>query len=658
MQEYEAKEADSVEHEQAELCQKVDKYFKESEGYRKSFENKWNEYERFYDGKQWKYSDGVRPVKNIIFQIIEGQLPLLTSSRPSVDVVPTEENGFEKAKMLSSALQWVFEKQNLQLKNGQIFRSLLKVGTAFFYVDYDPDLEMGRGDVTIKELHWRHCYPDPNASNIDECLYFGIKIPMRADEIKRKFPAFEDEIESSEMTIGEGGAKIQEYLKEDRWDGYGGVYGHGQDFKLNDMVLYEEMWHKDYETLPVDPEETTAEIAKEAEEMMSGMVPDITQYEDHEQHIAAHEQLIQVILMEAAAMALQLPPEQITENDLAQVAQLPEVALRLQIAQDHIEAHKEYAKINPKGERPKYANNLRLTIKCGKTILFDGEAPVKDGLIPVAPAYCYKDNNSFWASGEIKNIIDSQREHNELGWFELQGLALNSNAPWVVDEEAKVDADSLTNDPGLIIKKKAQGQIQRLPPGEVSPQLAIKQAKNEQEMMSIAGLPEASQGQAPSGFTAARAVVALQNAGNGRTNLKANNYKDYTLPRLAQLCLSRIIQYWTTDRMLRLYDDNGKIQFIKFDPSEVQDFEYDIKIVQGSSLGYDKGQLFDFMSSMVKEGLVPAKVLFQVSDVPYRSKILETLEQEDQKTLMIQELQNQVQQLMSLMPVNNDQGKK
>ena len=659
MQDIDTDENESFSSESEKLTQKVDKYFKESEGYIKTVANDWKEYERFYDGKQWRFSDGVRPVKNHIFKIIEGQLPLLTSARPSVDVIPVEESGFDKAKMLSSALSFVFEKQSLQLKNSQLFRSLLKTGTAFFYVDYDPDMANGQGDICIKEISWKNCFPDPNATNIDDCLYFGIKIPTRYVELCRKFPAYKEELKKKKGSIQGQTTKLNEYVKEDRWDGYGGIHGTDSNYQLNDMMVLEEMWHRDYETVPVDPEETTQEIAKEAEEILNGKVPDITQYEDHDQHIMAHEQLGPIIVQQAASLAFGLPPEQLTENDLMAAAQFPEVILALEILQDHIEAHNEYKKINPSGERPKYKNNLRLTIKVDDLILYDGEPPVEDGLIPVAPAYCYKDGTSFFATGEIKNIIDSQKEHNELGWFELQGLALNSNAPWVVDEEAQVDADTITNDPGLIIKKRKDGEIARLQPGAVSPQLAQKQQSNEIEMESIAGLPEASQGKAPAGYTAARAVIALQQAGNGRTNLKANNYQEYTLPRLARLCLSRIIKYWNAERLLRIYDDNGKIQFIKFDPSEIQNFEYDIKVVQGSSLGYDKGQLFDLMSSLVDSGKVPARVLFQVSDIPYRSKILEELEVEDQKNIAIQQLQEQILQLQALLqPANDGQGTK
>ena len=659
MQDNDKEDYESSEDEHKELVVKIDGYFKESAGQKKGFEKDLRQYEKFHDGKQWEFSDGIRPVKNHIFKVIEGQLPILTSGQPSVDVIPTEEAGFDKAKMLSSALAWVFEKQSLQLKNGQMFRSLLKTGTAFLYVDFDPDLENGLGDVTIKELNWKHCFPDPNCSDIESALFFGIKLPMRASEVKRKFPLYADKIKAQTMSVNGETGKINQYTKEDRWDGYGGLDTNGGDFILDDMVMYEEMWHKDYETVPVDPQETLAEIAKEAQEFMQGKAPDITQYEDHDAHQEAHNEFLHVFLIETASKMLGVPPENVTDLDIQGIQQQPEVALIMNIVQDHIEAHDEYKKINPSGEKPKYDHNLRLTIKISDDILHDDSAPVEDGMIPVAVGYCYKSAESFWATGDIKNMIDSQKEHNELGWTELSSLLLNGNNPWVVDEEAQVDADTITNDPGLVIKKKKEGDISRMPPVVVSPQLAQKQLQNEAEMEQMAGLPEASQGRAPSGFTAARAVVALQQAGNGRANLKADNYKFYTLPRLARLCLSRIIKYWNTERLLRLYDDNGKIQFIKFDPKEIADFEYDIKVVQGSSLGYDKGQLMDYMSDLVKNGMIPAKVMFQAIDVPFRSKILEALEIEDQKNMEIQKLQQMVLQYQQLLqPADNGQGKK
>lgn len=632
-----------------EVLKLVERKFNESAEYRKQFEEKWKEYERFYNGKQWQYNER-RPVKNFIFSIIEGEVPILTDSRPSVDVIPLEESMYDQAKILSSAIQSVLEDNSIQLKNSEAIREALKVGTSHFYVDYDPDAKNGQGNVVIKVIDWKYCYPDPNASDIDECAYFGIKYPVREEDAKRKFSAFADVIKGN--SANEYTNSVNSFIRPDVWDGLGGRDQQSEYKKLDGMVDYCELWLKDYEREPIPEEVTTEEIAKEAEEFIQGIAPDITKDEDHDAHIAAHSEFITLFV----AQALQIAPEMVTEKDIEALKQDPQVGLIITIAMDHIEAHEEYKKVNPDGTRPKYSNNLRLIIKIGENIVYDDDAPVNDGLIPLAPVYCYKNSKSYWATGEIHNIIDAQKCYNEIDWHELQGLRLNTNSGWLVDEESGVKSENLTNDPGIVITKKKDGNVQRIPAGEVSPQLLQRKSVDTQAMEIISGVNEASQGRRPTGITAAQAIKYLQEQSVGRIRLKTRYFEEYTLVRLGKLIASRIVKYWNTERILRLYDDNGKIKFIKFDPKIIEGMNYDIKVVPGSTVGIDKETIFNLMSGLLDKGLISPKVFFQVNDVPYRTKILEEIEANDQMTMMIQQLQMENEQLKAIIgPALNDE---
>lgn len=639
------------------INKKVDQYFLESANARQKKEQKWEELERFYRGKHWQYNEK-RPVKNFIFSIIEGEIPVLTDSMPASDVVAKEPDKQETAQMLSSSLQYVYDKNNLQLKNSEIIRAFLKVGTGHFYVDYDPDADGGAGLPTIRTLPWEFCFPDAYAKDIEDALYFGIKMPMRAEEVKRKFPDKADLIKG-ETLIGDPNKDThQAFIKPDVWDGIGGRNNvQGDNVQLNDMVIYEEMWHKDYELIEIPEEETLEEIAKEAEQFIQAIAPDIVKWEDHAKHKEAHEEFKMLFI----AQALQLEPEMITELDIKNAYQIPELALILNIIDDHIEAHNEFELINPEGKKPKFENGLRLTIRVGKEILYDGKAPVNDGMIPIAPAYCYKDDQDYWGTGEIHNMLDAQKSFNEMDWHELMGLRLNTNSGWVVDEESEVNADTLTNEPGLVVVKRQGTEVRRLEPGQVSPQLAQRKIGDVQTMENISGVNEVSQGRRPTGITAGNAIQALQAQSIGRIRLKERYFTYYTLPRLAKLCLSRIIQYWKAERLLRMYDDNGKIQFFKFDPKMVENFDYDVRIVAGSTNQLNKEDIFTITSQLVEKGLISPKLFFTVNpDIPYRTKILEELEQNDQMALIIQQLQAENEQLKQIIEpaLNQEQAAK
>ena len=111
---------------------------------------------------------------------------------------------------------------------------------------------------------------------------------------------------------------------------------------------------------------------------MEGLNPDISKWEDHEAHVESHIQF----KIQLAVEALQVAPEELTEQDVEALKADPEIGIVFQIIDDHIEMHTTMARLNPKNQRPKYFANLRLIMKVGKTILFDGEPPVKNGMVP------------------------------------------------------------------------------------------------------------------------------------------------------------------------------------------------------------------------------------------------------------------------------------
>jgi len=112
---------------------RIDTLFKEARRYRNVFKHEWEESERFYDGRHWERTNR-KPVKNFVFTIIEGEVPILTDSRPSTDIVPNEQEEQEDAKVLEAALHEVYEENHLDLKVSQAVRASLTTGTGWQYV--------------------------------------------------------------------------------------------------------------------------------------------------------------------------------------------------------------------------------------------------------------------------------------------------------------------------------------------------------------------------------------------------------------------------------------------------------------------------------------------------------------------------------------------
>jgi len=623
------------------LTKILDEYYNEAKRYRDQFESKWEEEERFYYGEQWKFAKK-RPVKNWCFTIVEGEIPILTDSRPGTSVVPVDERAFQIAEMLESGIEYVYDNQNLLLKNSQAVRVGLTTGTGYLYVDWDPDKQGGEGEIIIKNLPWRQVYVDPTASEIGEANYVVLRIPMDTNDLKRRFPKFADDIKpmSKDRIDGRGIEDFRDptrnttYLQDaDRSVGR---------FDGENVTVLEEFWVKDYSLEDIPEEVTQQEILKEQNELFNGINPDVGKWEDHDAHIEAHNSL----KAQFASQALQMPVNEITVDDIKNLQDADEeAALIFQIIDDHIEMHEALKDENPNSKRPKYPNNMRLVLRNGSTILYDGRTPTDSPIVPLIPIYGYKTEDSVYGISEIRNIISPQKTFNEMDWAEVQGLRLTGNNGWVVDENSGVDTDTLTNEPGIVVKKKQGTEVRRLEPGTISPQLGNKMQFERQAIEAISGINEASQGRRPTGVTAASAVKFLQEQSVGRIRLKTRYLEEYSMLRLGKVVSAYILKFWSTERKLRVYDNSGRIKSVQYDPEQVRDLEYEIRMAPGSTAGLDKESIFSVMRDLLTAGAIDAKTFFQLTDVPYKGQIIETLEQNDQTQAALEQLAAQVEQL-------------
>lgn len=622
----------------------VNKRFSEARKYREGFEEEWKECEDFYNGKHWK--DKNRSFKNLVFPLVEQEVSVLSDSLPSTDILARKPEREEDAKTLEASVHFTYEQQAFFIKLVMALRSALKTGTAFHYIDFDPDADNGQGITTIKNVPWRNVFLDPAASEIDEAGFVGVEFPVRVEEARRKHPKFKDKIKASGVdSDGKSSSSSANGLNEDRAN-YMKSTGVTEDkYKLEDMCVIQEAWLRDYTMVAIPEEETIAEVEKETEQFFKGINPDITRFEDHDSHNASHEAQLRAITGEA----LGLDPAQVTEQDIEALKEDPELGLVITLIQDHMRIHDQYKLTNPENRRPKYDSSLRLVIKIGNCIVYDGSPPVDDGMVPLVPYYCYKDEESIWGTGEVKNILPSQKSFNEMDNAEYESLHLTSNPGWIMESDAGVDPATITNKRGKVYVINKGSQFRRLEPGQTSPQLQIRKMGDQQFMQIITGMNEASQGRQPGGITAAKAIERLQQQTNGRIRLKSSALALYSMPRLGKLVASRNAKYWTTERLMRVTDNStGEIKTIKFSPEQVKDLEYDVRITQSSLAGTDKEAQAEVMAAYVEKGWLPPKVYFQIVDVPNKKKVLEALEEADQQKMMMEQLMLENEQLKAM----------
>jgi hypothetical protein len=633
----------------------VKEVHKELADYRKQFEKDWREYDNAYYGRQHKTGEDKKSVKNHIFKIIEGEVPILTDSMPGTQVDAEIAEKQVDAEILNKSIKYVYQDQNLPLIQPTLVRSALTSAPGYLYAFFNPDADGGEGKIEYKQLPWESVFLDGNAQTIEQAEKARIEMPMRRDAIARTWPEKKKEIlgiQDSPETTGE--IDTDAYEERDVSD-KDGAPGRPSKFKAKDIIKYVETWVKSYDLENIPQEDTAEEIAEERAQFSAGEVPSIGKWENHkahkQDHYAQREEILSPLgipgntpfetISHMVDKLIQLNPE-------AQ-EQFSSILLTVKMIDNHIEEHTEMEKLNPTSQRPKYKDGWRVIKSAGNVVLYDGPNPDERkgiGHIPIVPFYGYKDE-TIYGFGEVKNIICAQRSLNDMDHRELENIKVNANTGWVADHEAEVNENELTNEPGIVVKKKKGTEVRRLEAGPVSPHFQIRREADETDMEEISGMNEATQGQLPSSGASGVTVQKLQTQAIGRIRLKDRYLQHYSMRRLAIITAHLILVHWTSEKAFRLRSDNSQIEDVVFDPIKMEDLNYSVSISPGSMAGIDKDAMNAFFMQLLDKQHISFEDFLLVADFPKKEILLNKLRERMAQEQAMQEVQAQMQGLQT-----------
>lgn len=626
----------------------------ELSSYRKPFEADWKQYDDAYYGKQHKTGENKKTVKNHIFKIIEGEVPILTDSMPGTQVTSHLEAKQEDADILNKAIKYVYQDQNLPLILPTLVRSSLTSAPGYLYVRYNQDADNGEGKIEFTQLPWTSVWLDGNAQTIEQAEKARIEIPMRRGAVARTWPEKSEEILKKQgKSASEAQGTDDNYESRDvSGNSESGSTGRPAKHRAKDLIDYVETWIKSYDLEPIPQEETQEEMQKERGQLSNSEAPDVGKWENHDAHIQDHSALRGEVLAQ-----LNLPPdspiEAVSQTIEALLQQNPEaqdlaaILLLVKMIDNHNEEHEELKKLNPQGQRPKYKDGWRVIKSVEDIILYDGPNPEGNGHIPLVPFYCYKDDTIYGFS-EVKNIIDAQRSLNTMDWFEYEGLQVSTNPGWIFDTDAGIEGQ-LSNAPGIEIKKKRGTEVRRLEPGAVSPQLEQRKVGDETAMEDISGMNEATQGNIVTGAASGVAIQKLQTQAIGRIRLKDRYLQHYSIRRLGIITASLVINNWTSEKRFRLRSDNTNVEEVIFNPLSMQDLGYTVEVLAGSMAGIDKDALNAFYMQLYgqSQGGMTFEDLLMVIDIPKKELLLAKFKERQTQAQELEQLQAQLEELQT-----------
>jgi len=296
------------------------------------------------------------------------------------------------------------------------------------------------------------------------------------------------------------------------------------------------------------------------------------------------------------------------------------------IKDDTIELRKEFDEdTGEEVERvvPLYPNG-RLVIVANGVVLTDVPNPYMDGKFPFVDFSCYETDDSPWDMGEVEQLEPIQRVLNILESRFIDNARLMTNTVWVKSADAGISADKITNEEGAVYTiQNPRARFERLPPSPLPQHYFELYLQLQRNMETITGIHDVTQGRRPVGITAATAISLLQEAGQARIRDKARNLED-TIRRMGELVISRIVQFYTKDRVVRLRGPDDQLQFVVFDPAMV-DVGFDFIVEAGSSLQMNEQQRFQMAIELFRAGGIDIIGLLEATNFPGRDEIIQRM---------------------------------
>ena len=178
------------------------------------------------------------PASAWLFNSIANKHADAMDSFPKPNVLPREEGDREDAKMLSSVLPVILERNGFEQTYSDVWWYKLKSGTGVYGVFWNPRLENGLGDIDIRKLDLLNLFWEPGISDIQQSRnLFSVEL-MDNRTLKSRYPQlkgqlggdvidvaryiYDDTVDTSEKTVvvdwyykteGADGGKRLHYVK-------------------------------------------------------------------------------------------------------------------------------------------------------------------------------------------------------------------------------------------------------------------------------------------------------------------------------------------------------------------------------------------------------------------------------------------------------------
>jgi len=170
----------------------VEKIFMRSKRWRSQYDKNWMNNYKMFRGQQWREQ---RPsyrhseVINLIFQSIQGSVPILTDTRPRWEYLPQDPSDREFAEIMTDIAEADWIKNNWLMTLTESVYDAHFYGTGFLSLTYDSKAKAMDGDICFESTDPFSAYPDPSAIDVNKKGRSFIEAkPVDVSCVRREYP--------------------------------------------------------------------------------------------------------------------------------------------------------------------------------------------------------------------------------------------------------------------------------------------------------------------------------------------------------------------------------------------------------------------------------------------------------------------------------------
>ena len=178
---------------------------------------------------------------------------------------------------------------------------------------------------------------------------------------------------------------------------------------------------------------------------------------------------------------------------------------------------------------------------------------------------------TIWGKGSAELILPISDQIDEIDNQVIMNIRLTGNPQRLVENSSGIDADKITNEPGLVIPtNNVNGSKWEIPPS-IPQYILTKRSELMQQDRTIVGRFNDQQiGMKQRGVDTATESLALQQAGNSMIEHKKGLLQE-TLSEVFEYAIELALMNWDSTMMFRITGKNGEETFESFNPSSLNE---------------------------------------------------------------------------------------